>query len=77
MPLVGWLPEEINAESVAEKAAAQDLKVSPVSAYSFNENAPNGLIFGYTLFNEKQIRAGVRKLARILKEVRAFYFKRH
>jgi GntR family transcriptional regulator/MocR family aminotransferase len=68
MHLVGWLPDEINAESVAEKAAAQNLKVSPIAAYGFSKNAPNGLILGYTSFTEKQIKAGVKKLARILKE---------
>jgi GntR family transcriptional regulator/MocR family aminotransferase len=69
MHLVGWLPKEINAEIVAEKAAAQNLKVSPIAAYSFSPNPPNGLILGYTSFTEKQIKAGVRKLAQILKQM--------
>lgn len=68
MHLVGWLPDEINVESVAEKAAAQKLKVSPIAAYSFSKHPPNGLILGYTSFTEKQIKAGVKKLARILRE---------
>lgn len=67
MHLVGWLPKEINAEAVAEKAAAQNLKVSPIAAYSFSEPAPNGLILGYTSFNEREIKTGVKKLAVILK----------
>ena len=67
MHLVGWLPDGINAEVVAERAAAQKLKVSPVSAYSFDKNPANGLILGYTSFTEKEIKAGVKKLARILK----------
>ena len=71
MHLVAWLPDEINAEVVAEKAAEQNLKVSPIAAYSFNPHPPNGLIFGYTSFTENQIKAGVKKLARILKNIHA------
>lgn len=68
MHLVGWLPDEINAETIAAKAAARDLKVSPITDYIFSKKkAPNGLILGYTSFDEKQIKAGVKKLARILK----------
>lgn len=67
MRLVGFLPDRINAETIAERAAAQNLKVSPIAAYRFSSIAPNGLILGYTSFDEKQIKAGVKKLARILK----------
>ena len=66
MHLVGWLPDEINAEAVAEKAAAQNLKVSPIANYIFSGQAPNGLILGYTSFTEKQIKAGVKKLSKVL-----------
>lgn len=68
MHLVGWLPDEINAETVTQKAAAENLKVSPIAAYSFSPNPPNGLILGYTSFTEKQIKTGVKKLAQILKK---------
>ena len=68
MHLVGWLPDEINAEIVAEKTAADNLKVSPIAAYSFASNPANGFILGYTSFTEKQIKAGVKKLARIVKQ---------
>lgn len=66
MHLVGWLPDTIKAEIVAEKAAACNLKVSPAAAYSFSSHPANGLILGYTSFTEKQIIAGVKKLAQVL-----------
>lgn len=68
MHLVGWLPHEIDARKIAEKAFQENLKVAPVANYSFSPNPPNALILGYTSFTEKQITSGVKKLARILQE---------
>ena len=67
MHLIGWLPENISDKSVAEKAALAGLSVAPVSGYSFHQPTRNGLMLGYTAFTEKQIKEGVRKLARILR----------
>ena len=68
MHLIGWLPDGIRAERVAEKAAQINLKVSPIAAYSFNPHPPNGLILGYASYNERQIKEGVSLLKKILLE---------
>jgi len=68
MHLIDWLPDGICAEGVAEKAAQNNLKVSPIAAYSFNPHPPNGLILGYASYNEKQIKEGVLLLKNALLE---------
>ena len=68
MHLIGWLPENVSDKSVAEKAALAGLSVAPVSGYNFHPPTRNGLMLGYTAFTEKQIKEGVRKLGRILRE---------
>jgi len=69
MHVIGWLPENISDKRVAEKAALAGLSVAPVSGYNFHPPTRNGLMLGYTAFTEKQIKEGVRKLARILREI--------
>ncbi len=68
MHLIGWLPDGFCAESVAEKAARNNLKVSPIASYSFNPHPPNGLILGYASYNERQIKEGVSLLKKVLFE---------
>jgi len=67
MHLVGWLADGISAEAVSEKAALENLRVLPVAAHGFHLESCNGLILGYTSFNQQQIKEGIKKLARILK----------
>jgi GntR family transcriptional regulator / MocR family aminotransferase len=66
MHLVGRLPETIPDVSVAASAAEQNLLVAPLSSYAAPRTKLNGLILGYTGFNEKQIARGVDKLAKVL-----------
>jgi GntR family transcriptional regulator/MocR family aminotransferase len=67
MHLVGWLPEGMDDAEISEKAAKRGLHLSPLSAY-FSEKPPcGGVILGYTAFDEKQIKYGVRTLKEILK----------
>jgi len=68
MHLIGWVPDGICAERVAEKAAQNNLKVSPIAAYCFNPHPPNGLILGYASYNERQIKEGVSLLKKVLLE---------
>ncbi|MGI8468586.1 MAG: PLP-dependent aminotransferase family protein [Pyrinomonadaceae bacterium] len=69
MHLVGWLPDNFNDREVAEKAAAVNIKLSPISDHSVNMYPRSGLVFGYAAFDEKQIRSGVAKLAEVLTEL--------
>ncbi len=41
---------------------------SPVSALCINKTLRGGLLLGYTAFDEKQIKQGVKKLVRVLQE---------
>jgi GntR family transcriptional regulator/MocR family aminotransferase len=69
MHLIGWLTPGIDDLEVSRRAAAVNLKVAPVSAYCINEKLRGGLLLGYTAFNERLIKQGVRTLARVLNEI--------
>jgi GntR family transcriptional regulator/MocR family aminotransferase len=68
MHLIGWLASGIDDLEVSRRAATVNLKIAPVSAYCINQNLRGGLLLGYTAFNERLIRQGVRTLARVLNE---------
>jgi GntR family transcriptional regulator/MocR family aminotransferase len=69
MHLIGWLPRGIDDRVVSRRAAEANLKLAPVSAYCIEQRLRGGLLFGYTAFNEKLIRQGVKKLGRVLDEI--------
>ena len=67
MHVIGWLNEGLNDTLVAEKAAALGVKTSAVSSYSLTKwQQRGGLVLGYTAVGEKQIKKGIRQLARIM-----------
>ena len=65
MHLVGWLAENIDDELIAQKSREKGLIVSPISRYSNPDLTRSGLVLGYTAFDERGIKEGVR----ILKEI--------
>jgi GntR family transcriptional regulator/MocR family aminotransferase len=69
MHLIGWLPPGIDDRDVSRRAAEANLKIAPVSDYCLNQKLRGGLLLGYTAFNERQIKLGVKKLARVLNEI--------
>ena len=69
MHLIGWLPCGIDDREVARRAAEANLKIAPVSAYCIDQKLRGGLLLGYTAFNERLIKQGVKKLARVLDEI--------
>jgi GntR family transcriptional regulator / MocR family aminotransferase len=66
MHLVGWLPDGVSDHAISRKAAEQNLKLAPISAYSAKKMPRGGLILGYTAFEKNQIKEGVRRLKAIL-----------
>lgn len=68
MHLIGWLPEGVSDREVSRRAMEANLKISPISTLCVNETLRGGLFLGYTAFDEKQIKQGVKKLARVLEE---------
>jgi GntR family transcriptional regulator/MocR family aminotransferase len=69
MHLIGWLPRGIDDREVALRAAEANLKIAPVSAYCIDQILRGGLLLGYTAFNERLIKQGVKKLAHVLSEI--------
>lgn len=60
---VGWLREELDAESAAAAATKRNVDVTPVSRYSQRGTASQGLQLGFAAVDTREIRRGVRELA--------------
>ncbi len=69
MHLIGWLPSGISDREVSRRAAEEGLTLAPVSTYCINQNLRGGLLLGYTAYNEKHIKQGMKTLARVLTEI--------
>ncbi len=61
-----WLCGGIDAESAAVAAAKRNVDVTPLNRYSQGTLAREGLQLGFAALNVKEIRRGVRELARAL-----------
>lgn len=68
MHAIAWLPTEMDDKVISHQAAEYGLRVAPVSQYSVSRLRRSGLLLGYTAFNERQIKEGVKKLGRVLSE---------
>jgi GntR family transcriptional regulator/MocR family aminotransferase len=66
MHVVGWLPEGVDDKAVAERAAVEGVKATPVSNYSSLGLPRGGLILGHAAFDAKAMRAGVKRLKAVL-----------
>jgi len=66
MHLVGWLPTGVDDQAVSKELAEQGVRAAPVSAYSIGKPPRSGLLLGYTAFNEKQIKDGMKIVERTL-----------
>lgn len=69
MHLIGWLPSRLDDRDVSHRVGEANMRIAPLSAYCLNQKLRGGLLLGYTAFNEKQIKQGVKKLARVLNEI--------
>lgn len=61
-----WLRRGIGAESAAVAAAKRNVDVTPLNRYSHGTLAREGLQLGFAALDVKEIRRGVRELARAL-----------
>ncbi len=68
MHLIGWLREGISDKAVSSRARENGILVAPVSRYGGEKKHRDGILLGYTAFNQRQIRRGVRDLARLFAE---------
>jgi hypothetical protein len=62
---IGLLRNNTSAETVAQRAALENIDVVPLSRYCFSTSIAEGLQLGFAAVDEKEIRTGVLKLARI------------
>ncbi len=62
MHLVGWLPEGADDRIISDKAAEKGLIIAPISRYAAKMLPRGGFILGYTAFDERQIKRGVKIL---------------
>src|SRR5262245_5986729 len=69
MHLVGWLPPGVNDTEAARVASAHNVLALPLSAFSMKPVPRGALMLGYTAFDEREIRAGVRRLKTALSEL--------
>jgi GntR family transcriptional regulator / MocR family aminotransferase len=67
--LVAWCNPPIQDQALATAALRQGIEVTPVSAYSMHSPARNGLVLGYGMLNQEEIRAGVRGLEQAFRMV--------
>ncbi|HTI13729.1 MAG TPA: PLP-dependent aminotransferase family protein [Dictyobacter sp.] len=63
MHLVGTLPAQVEDTEVLRIASKYNVVASPLSRYYLHQPAQQGLILGYTAFDEQQIRHGIQHLA--------------
>ena len=66
MHLIGWLNDDVKDCEVAKRAEEFGVRVAAVTSHSLTEWNRGGLILGYTAINEKQIKKGVRQLAKAM-----------
>ena len=70
MHLVGWLPPGMADMEVERRAARAGIEVVALSAMSRQPLPRGGLVLGFAGCSEADIQAGVRTLARVLREAR-------
>ena len=69
MHVIGWLPDGVKDTAAAEKAAQFGIRTATVSALSLTAWQRGGLILGYTAINEKQIKKGIKLLAKAMESL--------
>jgi GntR family transcriptional regulator / MocR family aminotransferase len=70
MHCIGWLPDGIDDQTVVGQAAAHDVEVIPLSKFSLEPMARQGLLLGYAGVDKQHIYAGARRLAAAFREIR-------
>lgn len=68
MHLIGWLPKGVDDGEVSANLAANGIKAASVSRYTAKKLPRGGLMLGYTAFTERQIKSGVKKMAKVIGE---------
>ena len=67
MHLLGWLPDGVDDRVAAARAAAFGVRALPLSWLWIEPAKRGALLLGYAAANERQLRAGVKRLAGALR----------
>jgi GntR family transcriptional regulator/MocR family aminotransferase len=62
MHCIGWLPEGMDALALIREAADQEVDLAPVSQFSMEPLARDGILLGYSEYSVEQIQDGMRRL---------------
>jgi GntR family transcriptional regulator / MocR family aminotransferase len=63
---VAWLPDGMDDLALASRAMNYDLNLTPISSFSIEPIARNGLLLGYGGFGVQEIKEGVQRLGALL-----------
>jgi GntR family transcriptional regulator/MocR family aminotransferase len=66
MHLLAWLPNGVNAQTVAEAAKQEGLIINTLAKYSVRFKHDNGLILGFTGFKLAEMEPALLKLKKVL-----------
>ena len=69
MHLIGWLPDGVDDQQVAQHAAVQNVYVLPISSLAMSAKSRSGLALGYAGVNKQEIQEGIARLSVALREV--------
>jgi GntR family transcriptional regulator/MocR family aminotransferase len=67
---IGWLPKGMDSDAAARAAGARGIDVTPLSRFSRQPRTRDGLQLGFASIDEREIRRGVRELAKALEGLR-------
>jgi len=67
--LVAWCKTPVDDREIAKAAWQQSIEVTPISTYSMLTPTRGGLVLGYGMLDETQIRTGVRGLEQVFKTI--------
>jgi GntR family transcriptional regulator / MocR family aminotransferase len=63
---IGWLQNNVRAESAARAAAERNVELVPLKGYAYGRSNPNGVVLGFAAVEPKELRRGVEELTRVL-----------
>lgn len=66
MHLIGWLPDGISDTEVAQRAAAENIRAIPLSAFALEARIRSGLLLGYASVDAHEMQRGVLALIRVV-----------
>ena len=69
MHLIAWLPENSDDMKVSRKLFEKNIAAPALSEYTIKFKVKPGLMLGYTAFDKKKLREGVKKLAEVLNNI--------